>query len=492
MARKSKFKDRSEEAAEQFDLDAEEGSAPDPGPQSHGPDGDGAERRSQPRTTCGIIVQVSHKNVEDFVEHYAINISSGGMFIRSYDPLPRDSDLSFEIQLADGKPVLRGKAKVAWNKTPAPDRKMAVLPGMGVKFTELDESSRDIVDRIVAHKLAELEERVEPSAVGEKHTDGEQPAEQPPEISAAETAQHLAPRAEEDLPEESIAEARPRPANDKKSVVDALMTALRIGGAIAEGEGGTIRYLLEAWFAQYYEDGEVDLTMLWNTLIADEAISVENAALPILVFQQARTGHGYRSRLPAAMDDMAGREQLVGRARDRIRSCGGFASVLERVAAEPKPEPPSEAVEKEEKPPPGKRVSKKSRRLSSGKAKKIVAVVAALGVVVLLFFSLSYLFPPRAEEFIVSPADGNLKIEQAVSDGSKLSAVIIDEFWDEMDETKRREAVAKLAGNLHAEGIVGLILYDKNFIPAATASITSKDSPPQVKLGDEIWKHYRK
>src|SRR6185436_18675340 len=77
----------------------------------------------------------------DFIETQSMNISRSGMFIASRASVPIGTGIDFEFSLADGFPLLRGKGEVT--------RVSTNPPGVGVRFDELDESSRKLIDRIV-------------------------------------------------------------------------------------------------------------------------------------------------------------------------------------------------------------------------------------------------------------------------------------------------------------------------------------------------------
>jgi molecular chaperone DnaK len=110
------------------------------------------DKRDAERMPVGLAVRLSYGTVDEFVERFAVNISRGGVFIRSRDPKPAGTVLAFELRLAGGEPVVRGRGVVRWiqaeDRTAHPPR----APGMGVQFTELDEPSRALVERMVTLK----------------------------------------------------------------------------------------------------------------------------------------------------------------------------------------------------------------------------------------------------------------------------------------------------------------------------------------------------
>jgi uncharacterized protein (TIGR02266 family) len=101
-------------------------------------------------------IRLKYPDVETFVEKYSSNISEGGMFIQSRAPQPVGTQLRFDLMLHDGTPLLKGEGTVIWVKeydAAHPQR----VHGMGVRFGELDDHSRGMVDRIVSWKLASAE-----------------------------------------------------------------------------------------------------------------------------------------------------------------------------------------------------------------------------------------------------------------------------------------------------------------------------------------------
>jgi len=107
------------------------------------------DKRGAERMPVGLAVRLSYGSVDEFVDRFAVNISRGGVFIRSRDPRPVGTRVAFELRLAGGEAVVRGQGVVRWIQ----EEDLAVhpprAPGMGVQFTELDEPSRALVERMV-------------------------------------------------------------------------------------------------------------------------------------------------------------------------------------------------------------------------------------------------------------------------------------------------------------------------------------------------------
>ncbi len=82
-----------------------------------------------------------------FEEHYAANISMGGMFIRTEDLHPPGTKFEFRFELDDGQPLIRGTAEVLWRR--AEDRGPTRPSGIGAKFLSLDLDSKYLIYRMV-------------------------------------------------------------------------------------------------------------------------------------------------------------------------------------------------------------------------------------------------------------------------------------------------------------------------------------------------------
>ena len=99
-----------------------------------------AHVRSHPRAPLAMKVHCTTPEGKQF-DSLTGGIGAGGLFIESSAPLPPGTELSIEFALPD-RPWKKhtAKAKVAWTRS-MPDRHL-LFPGMGVKFTEIDEKAR--------------------------------------------------------------------------------------------------------------------------------------------------------------------------------------------------------------------------------------------------------------------------------------------------------------------------------------------------------------
>lgn len=97
-------------------------------------------------------VSLKFKEFQGFITEYSENLSAGGMFIRTDEPQAPGSIFDFEFTLGEDYTLIHGLGEVVWVRDE--DEGFDRPAGMGVRFLSLDEKSRDLIDRMVAERLA--------------------------------------------------------------------------------------------------------------------------------------------------------------------------------------------------------------------------------------------------------------------------------------------------------------------------------------------------
>ena len=100
--------------------------------------------------SVSLKIKFKSRSVDDFIARYGVDVSKGGIFIRTTKPLAVGTSLTFEFQLQDGGALLKGRGTVAWVRDK--DGADTGAPGMGIRFDKLPAESAKIVDRIVQRK----------------------------------------------------------------------------------------------------------------------------------------------------------------------------------------------------------------------------------------------------------------------------------------------------------------------------------------------------
>lgn len=109
--------------------------------------GNEADRRT------ALRLELAYPDTQSFIERYAGNLSLGGVFLPTREPLPPGTRLRFEIVLLGGHAVLRGEGEVAWSAPPDPARPERPY-GLGVRLSRLDAESRQVLERALAYRAA--------------------------------------------------------------------------------------------------------------------------------------------------------------------------------------------------------------------------------------------------------------------------------------------------------------------------------------------------
>lgn len=113
---------------------------------------DADDRRRHPRTPLSLLVQFRFNSFEDFLAEYALNISPGGMFIRTDKPFEEGAVIYLQFSLKDGSPLIEGMGKVVRVNPPGVEGRES---GMGIEFENFDEESMALIHDICAAKGAQ-------------------------------------------------------------------------------------------------------------------------------------------------------------------------------------------------------------------------------------------------------------------------------------------------------------------------------------------------
>ncbi|HEY4177421.1 MAG TPA: TIGR02266 family protein [Kofleriaceae bacterium] len=114
--------------------------------------------RQGKRTPVTLKIKFKSETLEQFIERYAVDVSQGGIFIRTKEPLAVGTQMRFEFQLRDASPLIAGEGTVVWTRENDPSRP-AIAPGMGVRFDRLAEGSQQVLERILADKAKQAPSR---------------------------------------------------------------------------------------------------------------------------------------------------------------------------------------------------------------------------------------------------------------------------------------------------------------------------------------------
>jgi type IV pilus assembly protein PilZ len=102
------------------------------------------EQRTEARSP--IELKVEYERMNTFFYDYTRNISRGGTFVRSEDPLPIGTRFLLKLLIPTLEQPLQLEGEVRWTRPPGDP---AGEPGMGIRFLFPDDNARAVVDAAV-------------------------------------------------------------------------------------------------------------------------------------------------------------------------------------------------------------------------------------------------------------------------------------------------------------------------------------------------------
>jgi uncharacterized protein (TIGR02266 family) len=189
-----------------------------------------SDQRAQTRVPYSQPVRIRYRRFQDFIQEVSKNISSGGMFVASQDPPERGTVLDFELALEDGFTLIAGRGEVVWVRSA--DEGEDKPSGMGVRFLELEGSSRRLLHKIVEKRARERQETAAPTARRASASSEDQ--RETAALSREELAAFARPTATDEIQTERLAPVRAS-ARQPHGISWLRLAALIVASAIAGG-----------------------------------------------------------------------------------------------------------------------------------------------------------------------------------------------------------------------------------------------------------------
>ena len=104
----------------------------------------GALKPSRP-ARYQLDIPVNCSTTGFFVSNRATNISRGGLFIESADPLPLNAEVDLAFKLPDTGATILATGRVIWNYDMAKGS-ARILPGSGIKFIDMAPGDRALLE----------------------------------------------------------------------------------------------------------------------------------------------------------------------------------------------------------------------------------------------------------------------------------------------------------------------------------------------------------
>ena len=116
------------------------------------------------RGPVNLRIKFRSESLQQFIERYGVDVSRGGIFIRTREPLPVGTRLKLDFQLVDTAPLFQGDGTVVWIREHDASR-AGVTPGMGVRFDRLTQESQTTLDTILEEKIRLQQSGVAPGSI---------------------------------------------------------------------------------------------------------------------------------------------------------------------------------------------------------------------------------------------------------------------------------------------------------------------------------------
>jgi len=94
-----------------------------------------------------VELKVGYRTVGSFITDYILNISRGGIFVTTRNPLPIGTRVRLVFSLPDFPLPFDLTGEVKWINPPGHASHAA--PGMGIQFSNLDETTRKRIGRFM-------------------------------------------------------------------------------------------------------------------------------------------------------------------------------------------------------------------------------------------------------------------------------------------------------------------------------------------------------
>ena len=102
------------------------------------------DRRKYPRALIRVLVD--YESQDTYIFDYSNNLSEGGIFIKTANPLKKGSVFMLKFSLPDVDKVFKIKGEVRWTNTKETKN---VIKGMGIVFRDIDDGDRKLINQYI-------------------------------------------------------------------------------------------------------------------------------------------------------------------------------------------------------------------------------------------------------------------------------------------------------------------------------------------------------
>lgn len=97
-----------------------------------------------------VETEITFESEDNFYQGFSENISEGGLFVVTYLPRRCGDVITVRFTLPGLGRLIEARAEVRWQRQGHDDRDVA--PGLGVRFLDLTEADRAVIERFVGKR----------------------------------------------------------------------------------------------------------------------------------------------------------------------------------------------------------------------------------------------------------------------------------------------------------------------------------------------------
>ncbi len=97
-----------------------------------------------------LVLKLTFGSADEFLEKYAAFLTRGGIYLRMKEPKPPGTRVHFDLRLANGQTVLKGRGAVDF----VTGQGGQGVPGMGIRFSEVEPETKALLDRLAERRPA--------------------------------------------------------------------------------------------------------------------------------------------------------------------------------------------------------------------------------------------------------------------------------------------------------------------------------------------------
>jgi molecular chaperone DnaK len=115
----------------------------------------GVPPQREQRIAAELQVRLASGEGVPLAERSTVDLSRGGLFVRTLEPLAPGTRLRLDVTLEVGLGMVHATGEVVWTTPPSAPGEPYRAPGMGIRFLELDAASRALLEHYVGRTGAE-------------------------------------------------------------------------------------------------------------------------------------------------------------------------------------------------------------------------------------------------------------------------------------------------------------------------------------------------